>query len=402
MSILHPAVDVGSPPRDFIPRQDWEVTPVQFHGFEDLDASRGSSVESPEFVRFGHRWCLGIFPGGNGGPFSRDGMVSVYLEHKSVEDSIEVKYSFAVKSSDGKDVEHCDRDVFENTFAHGPENLFSYGCTNFVLRSDIMNDLVHGTLLIDVRMRRSDPSPPSAPVPFVAENPCGKMILEMFMDEESSDVVLEVKDGDDQVRNTRKRTSTSLVQFHAHRVILKKCAPVLAELCGSPGSTSVPIADVRSEIFRHMLYYVYGGKVAEEDMKLHYKEIIEAANKYGVVNLKLEAEASYVMSTTISIDNVMEHLLYADAMNCALLKEAVMDFIVENRAEVLEKVSLNDAPGGVLADLLAASIRRDSGGADDHELNAMRISDLRKKLHEKGLNIDGSRETLIATLKKNA
>ncbi|KAL7524028.1 hypothetical protein ACHAXR_000411 [Thalassiosira sp. AJA248-18] len=102
----------------------------------------------------------------------------------------------------------------------------------------------------------------------------------------------------------------------------------------------------------------------------------------------------------------MGHLLYSDAMNCALLKETVMDFMLENRTEVLEKVSLKDAPGGLLADILAATSRKfDSAGgagAGVDDFNVMRISDLREKLHEKGLDVDGSRETLIATLKENA
>ncbi|KAL7536378.1 hypothetical protein ACHAXR_007126, partial [Thalassiosira sp. AJA248-18] len=106
-------------------------------------------------------------------------------------------------------------------------------------------------------------------------------------------------------------------------------------------------------------------------------------------------------STTIEVDNVMEHLLDSDAMNCALLNEAVMDFMVENRAEVIEKTSLDEAPGGLLADILAATMRRDSDEGGD-EFSLMRISDLRKKLHEKGLDIDGSRKTLIVTLKENA
>jgi hypothetical protein len=74
-------------------------------------------------------------------------------------------------------------------------------------------------------------------------------------------------------------------------------------------------------------------------MKEHSKDIINAANRYGVATLKLEAEACLVEGTTFTLENVMEHLRYADSMNCALLKEAAMDYILKNRAEVLEKTS---------------------------------------------------------------
>ena len=45
------------------------------------------------------------------------------------------------------------------------------------------------------------------------------------------------------------------------------------------------------------------------------------------------------------IENVMGHLLYAKSKNCALLKEASMDYIVENKTEVIEKLSFANAPG---------------------------------------------------------
>ena len=55
-----------------------------------------------------------------------------------------------------------------------------------------------------------------------------------------------------------------------------------------------------------------------------------------------------------SMENLMGHLLYADLKNCALLKEAIMDFMLENKGKVLEKVSFNDAPGALLHGDLAA------------------------------------------------
>jgi hypothetical protein len=151
---------------------------------------------------------------------------------------------------------------------------------------------------------------------------------------------------------------------------------------------------------------MYGGKLSEDDMKSHAKEIIDAADKYGVVNLKLEAEASFVVGTTFTIENVMELLLYAESKNCALLKEASMDYIVENKAEVITMLSFADmVPGTLMRDLLVATGRGErnvagsDGDIDDQSrFNSMRISELRKRAHEKGLNFDGSREMLIAAL----
>ena len=107
--------------------------------------------------------------------------------------------------------------------------------------------------------------------------------------------------------------------------------------------------------------------------------------------------------TIIDMDNIMmDNLLYAESKNLPLLKEAVMDFIVENGDEVeAAKISFNDVPGGVVMDLLNAVNRgkqKDEGGNDGSNLSRMRVDDLRKKLREKGLPVDGSREAMVALL----
>ena len=174
----------------------------------------------------------------------------------------------------------------------------------------------------------------------------------MFNDEDSADVVFEVGNKEVDTTNNNKRAKTSTT-FHAHRNILQKYpSPLLSELCckagGESGMTTVSITDVTSEIFRFMLYYIYGGKLTDEELKRNAKEIINAADKYGVINLKLEAEAVFVTSTMITFDTAIDNLLYADSKNCALLKESVLDFIAENRKEATKKLSFKDVPGHVI------------------------------------------------------
>ena len=144
--------------------------------------------------------------------------------------------------------------------------------------------------------------------------------------------------------------------------------------------------------------------MSDEVLKANAKDIIDAADRYEVVSLKLKAEASFVTSTTITIDNVVDSLLFADSKNCALLKEVVMDFVVENGVEVYEKVSFDDVPGHLIKDVLSAMQRKGVGkeGKKGDKYTAMKISDLRKELHEKGLDVDVSREAMIALLKENS
>jgi speckle-type POZ protein len=250
----------------------------------------------------------------------------------------------------------------------------------------MLESLEDGALVIEVAIKMIDPRNPFIPV-----NPSAcEVIQRMFMDERSADVVIEVGGR----------------QFHAHRVILQQCSIILAELCESALDQTAPIqiSDVSPDVFHHLLYYVYGGKVLDYVFECHAKEIINAADKYGVINLKLEAEVRFVEATTFTMDNVMDNLLYAESKNCALLKESVMDFIAENKIEALKQIFFEDAPGNFISDILAAVAREDrkstTDGDSEGELITMRISELRQKAHSKRLNVDGSREMLIATLSK--
>jgi len=127
------------------------------------------------------------------------------------------------------------------------------------------------------------------------------------------------------------------------------------------------------------------------------------------VNLKLEAEACYVKSNEITIDNMIDILLYADSKNLALLTEAVMDYIIENKHSIIGKVSFSDVPSDMMTDLLTAMARghpSESGNGDEDmeesiKYNTMRVGTLRKMLDEKGLDVDGSREAMIALLSKS-
>jgi len=80
---------------------------------------------------------------------------------------------------------------------------------------------------------------------------------------------------------------------------------------------------------------------------------------------------------------------------------------VENANDIKGKVSTENVPGSMMMDLITAIARgkrkHDSDDSDDDcEYDAMRVSALRKKLHERGLDIDGSREAMIARLEENS
>eukprot|EP00984_Skeletonema_dohrnii_P025218 scaffold14331_cov83-Skeletonema_dohrnii-CCMP3373.AAC.7 len=390
-------VDVGRPSSSA--GEEWESFKILFHDFAALPSALGIYTRSPEFKCNGHQWSIAIYPGGR--TEASAGNLSLYLGlcsgsgdamatfELSVLDKFQRKKKFTMQFMDGSFVS---------------DGGSGWGWDNFCYRSYILNQSNNilddnGTFAVIASIKRDSAAP------FVPSNPMSRMITGMFLDEETADICFEVStevDSDD-----GDEVAPLPVTFHAHSQILQGCAPILASLFlfGSDGEeiATASINDVKPAIFRHLLHYVYGGSVEEGELNAHAKDIINAADKYSIVNLKLKAETAYVNSTKITMDNAMDNLLYADARNCAFLKEAVIDFLTENSEEATEKISFSDVPGHVMKDLLVAVSRREKGkqkerNQDENNFTTMRVSELRIKLAEIGLDVDGSREAMIEAL----
>ena len=373
-----PIIDVGTPPASLL-TNELETQEIRFHEFEGLPAEKGSSVTySPEFTCFGHKWRLKIYPGGDSA--SEEGMVGVYLDQFAKDEKIIIMFGISLKTIYGKMVK---REININV----PEFHNCWGWHDFWQRSKVVEALVDGTLIIEVRMRKSGVT--HSPY-FLPQNPFAKKMKTLFMNEESADVLFKV--GEEE-------------SFHAHHLIIQNCSSVLGELCkpGEDAVTTVSITDVEPDIFKHMLYYIYGGEVSKKDMEDNAALLIDATDKYGVVNLKLQVEVHYVEEIELSSDNLIDNLLYADSKNLALLKETVMDFLLENYDDIIGKVSFEDVPGTMMTDLLTAVARngkKNDRSSDNVNYNTIRVGTLRKMLDEKKLDVDGSREAMIATLKR--
>ena len=399
-------VDVGTPPPR--PIKQWETKVVRFHEFEDLP--RGELFSSPEFTCCGYQWRLSIIIGTS--------LLAVFLHNMTNED-VTVEWALSIRNSIGKEVAYyVETDEVKRHFdaieqPGAPlQDAAGWGTSSGFSHVSITGALEEGTLPIEVRMKRiKKASYDPIPIQFIPKNPITNNILKSFNDEESADVVFKVRIGSEEGEKSRKKSlKTTTTNFFAHRLLLRVGAPLLAELCkpsegGGEETTSVSITDVKPDIFRHMLYYLYGGKLTDEELKANARDIIDAADKYGVVHLKLEAEVYYVKSTTITLENMMDNLLYADSKNLALLKEAVMDYIVANKNDIIGKVSFDKVPSSMISDILAAMARGEQNDDDNNECNInynkMRVGTLRKMLDDKGLDVDGSREAMISALKES-
>ena len=161
----------------------------------------------------------------------------------------------------------------------------------------------------------------------------------------------------------------------------------------------MPIKDVHPSVFRLLLRWMYGGILTEAEWKDHAKDLIEASDKYGLTNLKIEAEWWFVKQVKFSADGAVEAVVYADKMNCFLLKEAAINFIVVNLRKVLSSDFIKDIleAKDIMHDVLVSVARMNKKWHDVFDQYS--INDLRNELASRDQGFDGSRATLIARLK---
>jgi len=401
MSSFHNVVDVGTPPG---PLSEWLTTQIRFHRFNGLKTTRNHKVKSPEFTCFGHQWSVSLRPGGHNR--SSEGFVSLTLKNRTKK-RIDIEFNFVVRGPNSNSIyDIIHRGGTIDSFApHGTSTSddgrvsSSWGVDFAERRRIIKYNLIKDTMIVEVQMRTAMKSEDTS---FISYNPCSDNVLGAFNEEETADIVFEVSGELGTEKDRRKRAKLSTVTFHAHHFILRSNATPLADMCQLGDSTPVQITNISPEVFKHMLYYCYGGTISEENLKSNAKEIINAADRFGIVNLKLQAESCYVKENELTVANILDNLLYADSKNLALLQEKVMDFVAENNDNVLDEVSFDDVPGSIVPDLLAAVSRTTGGNTDSKDdRKFMRVNELRKRLQEKGLNVDGSRKTMIALLKEN-
>lgn len=145
----------------------------------------------------------------------------------------------------------------------------------------------------------------------------------------------------------------------------------------------------------------------------HAKDLLEASDKYGLTNPKIEAEAWYVKLLKFSVGDVVETVAYAKKMNCFLLKEAAIDFIVANAKAVLASGTRMNIPESnvftrdILCSVATMNKQGQHNNNERNDLDELSINDLRARLASSaGEDVDGPKETLIARLvgirKRNA
>ena len=387
--------------------REWKRIRFVIHDFQYAQTSE-HCIRTSSIKCHGHHWGVKIYPRGvdysddddSSGGDANDEAVDVFLScMTAIRDDTKVKTEFRLSivtpSSPPKS-----KLIGQKKYEFSKYRL-DYGWNNAIRSSAVDGWLFEDalTIQVDIRVALNDGKKSWKP-----PNTLSVDMLKMLetADADNSDVIFEVGKG----RKTKKKKGKEL--FHAHSLILKSRAPILASLTEDvEEGTPIPVEDMDPAIFCKILRFIYGGEVPSKDvLKSEARTIIRASDRFGVTGLKLSAEAE-LASAGIDVDNCAELILFADGTNCAILKEAAIDYFVANSADVMASdgyEQIEQSPSitkELMLAMAAGSKKRHAEDSSGGDIKRMRVSTLRQKLDEKGLDVDGSKEMLVARLLEN-
>ena len=371
---------------------EWETIRVVFHDFAKLPSKRGDRTFSPVLECHGLKWQIQLYPGGHSKSSEETVFITLRVSCKSCTSTNKIKAKYKIRVPFAEMDEAGEGDSFK---IFSPEDVWGFhDCTT---RADVLDAsnkyLVDGNLTVEVDIQVMLDKPPTwTPTNTV----CSDMLAFLdAADADNTDVTFEVASNDGKEL------------FYAHGPILAARCPTLAGLAEDyDPDTPIPVGDVQADVFRMILRYVYGGEVpSKEVINEQAKDIIHAADKYGCTGLKLTAEAE-LATAGITTENAAEIILFADATNCAMLKENAMEFFVKNALDVMasegyEQVAESpETMREMMAAMASGSKKRPASSDADAERDykRMRVATLRQKLDEKKLDVDGSKDMLISRL----
>ena len=373
----------------------WKTIRVVFHNFAELEQVRNEHVDSGKIECHGHNWKIQLYPRGQT-KSTDDDQISLTLRcYDPPTNGLNVKFNVGVLSA-------------EYTKKSGTWFVFkrtsNWGWADYARRSQLLdpskNFLQDGNLTVEVVLQVQQEEPtiwtPSNTV-------CSDMLKILNRaDAENADVHFNVISQDDDKPNS---------SFYAHCAILAVRCPALAELAEDCDvDKPIPIQDLSPDMFRMLLRFIYGGEIPPKAVLMgNSRAIIRAANEYGCTGLKLAAEAELARDG-IATENAAELILFADATNCALLKEVAMEYFVANAEAVMASTGYEQVAESpailreMMTEMVSGSKKRSSDDTvvNEREYKRMRVATLRQELDTKGLDVDGSKKMLVSRLEEAA
>lgn len=196
-------------------------------------------------------------------------------------------------------------------------------------RFDDAYPLVDGNLILEVDIQAILEVKPPAPIerPHLPNTVCSDLLGLLDDADENTPDTLTFRVGSDDDNLGGKET------FFVHKLVLAMRCPFLSEMAESNGPGTAVIDRIQPDIFRVLLRFIYGGEIPSADI-LDSKagDILCAADYVECEGLKLAVE--WELACSVSMDNVIERLLFADSHSCGNLKKVAVDYAIANAAAI--------------------------------------------------------------------
>ena len=341
----------------------------KFDNFASLPSEPEDKTYSEEETDCnGHKWKLILCPGGKRSN-EKTGWISLYLWSVNKE-NLDARLTFTVKDANGATAKELQ---FERNFLNNSGTGYPTFMKRSLILDTIKNILKDGALCINVEIQVKD----DADELFQPQNDHQGKLLALLKTGERSDASFTV--------GSRS--------FKVHSQIIYANSPILAS------SINCSIYTVHPDVFQLLLEYIYSGRVpSDKQIHQHGKGLIDASNRYELVQMKMFVENVLVRERILTKWNVSDYILFADAQCCPLLKEYAIRYFLMHRREVLKsECSQNLKESGEL--LSEIMMLTDPHDVDDGT-EALTVNELRKELDKLNLDVDGSKDALVSRLEE--
>ncbi|KAJ4770482.1 BTB/POZ/MATH-domain protein [Rhynchospora pubera] len=284
---------------------------IEFNYSESKHLPVGQYISSPVFGVKDYEWTLHFYPQGNSLANNNGTHASLFLNY--VGKIKEVQAEFSLNILDKKGEHSSTRKPLVHTFECYPNNN-DWGYALFISRVEIDNLFCNdGLVIISCNIRVVSAS---AGVDDCSDGLC-QDIEKLWRKGARFDVTFEVEEE----------------RICAHKFMLAARSPVFeAELYGSmkeAKSSSIKIKDMKAEVFKALLHFIYTDKF--DDGKLKHdlsdelvQDLFAAADRYTLEKLKMQCQKR--LHVYLSIDTVLTTLTLAEQHNSAWLKEKCLQF----------------------------------------------------------------------------
>ncbi|CAL5011154.1 unnamed protein product [Urochloa decumbens] len=277
----------------------------------------GKSVRSAPFSIGGYDWAVRFFP--DGGGFGEGGALVLYLEllTKNAAPRASCAFRFLNPSTGAASA------AWPVPLLH---YKFGYVNQRARVRTFRWNVLMYAhddRLTVECTATVvHDPKVSETKAVAVVQEPASDLLKHLGR-------LLEEKEGSDVSFDVQGEV------LSAHKMVLASRSPVFMEkfygLEGEKNVGSVTVEDVRPDVFRALLHFVYTDSLPDmddlggEDRKEVIRHLLLAADRYKVKRLKLTCEDS--LCNSLSEDSVATALAFAEEHSLCNLKEACIEFI---------------------------------------------------------------------------